>query len=75
MILDDDASICDPLVYNMSVIMGKKKKKPEEILVRMKDEMSIDNIRRTQENYAHFHHRRRGLARNSSAKVDKKPGL
>ena len=26
MILDDDASICDPLVYNMSVIMGKKKK-------------------------------------------------
>lgn len=26
MILDDDASICDPLVYNMSVIAGKKKK-------------------------------------------------
>ena len=38
MILDDDASICDPLVYNMSVIAGeKKKKKTEEILVRMKD--------------------------------------
>lgn len=36
MILDDDASICDPLVYNMSVIAGKKKK-TEEILVRMKD--------------------------------------
>ena len=27
MILDDDASICDPLVYNMSVIAGEKKKK------------------------------------------------